>query len=126
MARRVVSVLRGPCGAAARTSDPALEANAYAVAEDVNLTLVLRGASAELAIAGARAVPVDLAGSALPPLAASQDLRGLVESGVDVHVCRDSLESRGIDPDELVAGVEVADAAALAALLHEADAVLAW
>jgi intracellular sulfur oxidation DsrE/DsrF family protein len=126
MARRVVSVLRGPCGAAARTSDPSLEANAYAVAEDVHLTLVLRGASVELAVAGARAVPVTLAGAALPPLAASQDLRGLVESGVEVHVCRDSLAWRGIDPGDLLEGVRPADGPALAALLRDADAVLGW
>lgn len=126
MARRVVSVLRGPCGAAARTSDPALEANAYAVAEEVSLTLVLRGASVELAVAGARAVPVELAGAALPPLAASQDLRGLVESGVPVHACGASLRARGIPPDALLAGVQVAEAEDLASLLRHADAVLAW
>jgi intracellular sulfur oxidation DsrE/DsrF family protein len=126
MARRVVSVLRGPCGAAARTSDPALEANAYAIAEDVDLTLVLRGASVELAVAGARAVPVELAGAALPPLAASQDLRGLVESGVEVHACAASLQGRGIPAGALVEGVEIADAAALETLLRAADAVLAW
>jgi intracellular sulfur oxidation DsrE/DsrF family protein len=126
MARRVVSVLRGPCGAAARTSDPALEANAFAVAEDVDLTLVLRGASVELAVAGARPVPVTLAGRSLPPLAASQDLRGLVESGVEVHVCRASLEARGVEPDDLFDGVRVTDADALADLLRAADAVLAW
>jgi intracellular sulfur oxidation DsrE/DsrF family protein len=126
MARRVVSVLRGPCGAAARTSDPALEANAYAVAEEVSLTLVLRGASVELAVAGARAVPVELAGAALPPLAASQDLRGLVESGVAVHACGASLRARGIPLDALLRGVRVAEADDLAMLLRQADAVLAW
>lgn len=126
MARRVVSVLRGPCGSAARTSDPAVEANAYAIAEDVDLTIVLRGASVDLAVAGARAVPVELAGQPLPPLAASQDLRGLVESGVDVHACTASLADRGIDPDELLEGVRPSDADALTQLLRDADAVIGW
>jgi intracellular sulfur oxidation DsrE/DsrF family protein len=87
---------------------------------------VLRGASVELAVAGARAVPVEFAGRVLAPLAASQDLRGLVESGVEVHACAASLESNGIDPKDLLPGVRVADAAALADLLRDADAVLGW
>jgi predicted peroxiredoxin len=71
-------------------------------------------------------VPVELAGEALPPLAASQDLRGLVESGVEVHACADSLEARGIVAGDLFQGVRVASAAELSTLLHDADAVLGW
>lgn len=125
MARRVVSVLRGPCGAA-RTSDPALEANAYAVAEDVHLTLVLRGTSVELAVAQASAVPVTLAGVGLAPLAASQDLRGLVESGVAVYADEASVAACGLSEGELLEGVRVVGHAELADLLRDADAVLGW
>ena len=125
MARRVVSILRGPCGAA-RPSDPSLEANAYAIAEDVHLALVLRGSSVELAVARASASPVELAGVGLPPVAASQDLHGLIESGVEVYVDAASLHAHGLDPSALVRGVDVIGSDGLATLLREAEAVLGW
>lgn len=125
MARRVVSILRrGP--AALRASDPVLEANAYAVAEDVDLALVLRGAAVELAIAGGETPPTDLAGIALPPAATAQDLRGLVESGVRVYVADADLRRRGLTQTELVAGVEPVGDDDLIGLLGAADAVLNW
>jgi sulfur relay (sulfurtransferase) DsrF/TusC family protein len=125
MARRVVSVLRsGP--RALRTGEPALEANAYAVAEDVDLTLVLRGAGVELALAGAELPPEELAGVALPPVAAAHDLRAIVESGVAVYADAEDLARRGLDPSELVAGVRVIDSTAAASVLRDADAVIAW
>ncbi len=125
MARRIVSVLR--CGPAAlRGNAPALEANAYAVAEDVDLVLVLRGAAVELAVAGADARAGDLAGVALPPAAGVADLRGLVESGVRVLADAGDLAVAGLGRDDLVAGVEAADAEVLAATLRGADAVVTW
>jgi intracellular sulfur oxidation DsrE/DsrF family protein len=125
MARRVVSVLQGPAGAA-RPNDAALEANAYAVAEDLDLALVLRGRGVELAQHRLPDAPLDLAGRPLPDPAAASDLRGLVESGVRVYVGADCLEHLGLGADELLAGVRVVDASAIADLLRDADAVLAW
>ena len=113
MARRVVSVLGGS-GDGSRMTDPALEANAYAVAEDVHLALVLRAAG------------VELAGVGLPPMAAGQDLRGLLESGVEVHVDGPSLAARGLRAADLLDGVRVVEAGDLADLLRDADAVLVW
>jgi sulfur relay (sulfurtransferase) DsrF/TusC family protein len=125
MARRVVSVLRhGPC--ALRSGDAALEANAFAVAEDVDLSLVLRGAGVELALAAGELPPDELAGVALPPVVAAQDLRGLVESGVAVYADDASLAERGLQPDDLVAGVHIIDSETVAAVLRTADAVIAW
>ena len=125
MARRIVSVLRGAPGAL-RATDPALEANAYAVAEDLDLTVVLRSDAVELALAGGEVRPAQLAGVALPPAAGGQDLRGLVESGVRVLVERDALSARGIGADDIVRGVEIADADRIFAVLSDAEGVLTW
>ena len=125
MARRVVSVLRlGP--GALRPTDPALEANAYAVAEDVDLTVVLRGSAVEFALSRSRSDPGELAGIALPPATGSQDLRGLLESGVRVVAEHEALERRGIRPDELVDGVGAIGTDDLAQLLADAQGVLTW
>ncbi len=125
MARQVVSVLRrGP--AALRSSDPVLEANVYAVAEDVHLTLVLRGAGTEFAVAHSEAVPVELAGTALPPAASGQDVRGLLESGVPVYAGADDVGRLGLDVEDLVDGVTLLDFDGLAEVLRAADAVLVW
>jgi intracellular sulfur oxidation DsrE/DsrF family protein len=125
MARRVVSLVRRP-PAALRGADPVLEANAYAVAEAVDLTVVLTGSAVELALAGGEVPPRSVGGVPLPPAAADQDLRGLLESGVDVYVAAEDLERMGIDAQQLVEGVRVTDAAAIARALRDAEAVLAW
>lgn len=125
MARRVVSVLQGVAGGLLAT-EPALEANAYAIAEDVDLAVVLRGPAVELAVAGGEVRPGELAGVALPPAASAQDLRGLVESGVQLLVEDRELARLGVHTDDLVDGVEVRDAAGLAETLRTADAILGW
>lgn len=125
MARRVVSLLRSPPGAL-RATDPALEANAYAVAEDVDLTVVLRGDAVDFALAGGEARPAQIAGVALPPAAGSQDLRGLLESGVRVVAEAAALSARGIDGGDLVAGVSIADDTEVIRILTGAEGVLTW
>lgn len=125
MARRVVSLVQGVSGAL-RPSEPALEANTYAIAEEVDLTVVLRGTAVELAVAGGQVRPGELAGIALPPATSAQDLRGLLESGIGVVALADDVVSLGLAPADLVEGVEVADTDTVAALLRDADAVLAW
>lgn len=125
MVRRVVSLVRsGP--QALRSTEAVFEANAFAVAEDVDLTVVLAGAAVELAIAAGEVRPGELAGVALPPAASGQDLLGLLESGVGVLVADADLQARGLAADDLVAGVEVVDGAAVADVLRRAEAVLTW
>ncbi|HEY8339113.1 MAG TPA: DsrE family protein [Egibacteraceae bacterium] len=125
MARRVVSLVRsGP--QALRSTEAVLEANAYAVAEDVDLTVVLAGAGVELAIAAGEVRPGTLAGVPLPPAASGQDLRGLLESGVGVLVVDADLQAQGLRREDLVEGVEVVDGAAVADALRTAEAVLTW
>jgi intracellular sulfur oxidation DsrE/DsrF family protein len=125
MARRVVSLLRSPPGAL-RTTDPALEANAYAVAEDVDLTVILRGDAVDFALVGGETRPAQIAGVDLPPAAGSQDLRGLLESGVRVVAESAALVSRGIDLADVIGGVEVADDGEVTRILTEAEGVLTW
>jgi sulfur relay (sulfurtransferase) DsrF/TusC family protein len=125
MPRSVVSLVRR-AGAGLRGGDPVLEATAYAVAEDVDLQVLLVGDAVELAAARAAVADTAIAGVRLPPAAGAQDLRGIVESGVRVLVRADDLAQRGIAHGELLPGVGVLDAAAVADLLHDAEAVLAW
>jgi len=125
MARRITSILqRSP--AALCGTDPALEANAYAVAEDVDLTVVLRGDAVEFAVAGGEARPASVAGVALPPAAGGQDLLGLLESGVRVVAEAAAVSARGLSADDLVRGVEVVDGERLTQVLTESEGVLTW
>ncbi|MGI8575501.1 MAG: DsrE family protein [Egibacteraceae bacterium] len=112
--------------AAVRAADPALEANAYAIAEDIELRLVLRAAGIELALALGQTRTVELAGVVISPPVTGRDVRGLIESGVRVVVLDEDLEVRGLTPDDLLAGVEVVSFGTLAALLAETDAVVGW
>lgn len=125
MARRIVSLLRRPPGAL-RTVDPALEANAYAVAEDVDLTVVLRGDAVDFAVSGGETRPARIAGVVLPPAAGSQDLRGLLESGVRVVAEASALQARGIEAGDVIPGVHVADDSEITSVLTEAEGVLTW
>jgi sulfur relay (sulfurtransferase) DsrF/TusC family protein len=125
MARRVVSVI-GSAPQALRPSDPVLEANAYAVAEDIDLELVLRNDGVGLALAAGGAPPAQLAGVDLRPGVPGQDLRALLESGIGVHVDAAALAPRGLSAEDLVGGVTVAAPEDLTELLRTADAVLIW
>ena len=125
MARRIASLLRSAPGAL-RATDPALEANAYAVAEDVDLTVVLRSSAVEFAVRGSETRPAQVAGVALPPAAGSQDLRGLLESGVRVVAEAAALQARGLDASQLIDGVELADDTEIADVLAAAEGVLTW
>lgn len=125
MARRIASLLRA-APAALRATDPALEANAYAVAEDVDLTVVLQGAAVELAVAASEGRPTQVAGVSLPPAASGQDLRGLIESGVRVVAHGRDVDEHGIDRAALVPGVEVVETRTVATILSDAEGVLTW
>ena len=122
--RHVVSLIqRAPSVAHA---DPSLEPNAYAVAEDVDLVLILRGRGIEHALAAAEPANAVLAGVSLPGPAEAGDLRGLVESGISVLVAASDLAAAGVSRKELVGGVRVVDDAEVAEALRRADGVLSW
>lgn len=125
MARHVVSIMSG-APAAVSPADPVLEANVYAVAEDIDLAVVLRGAAIEYAARTQPVAPARLAGRPLPNARCGRDLRGLLESGVPVYVDAVSAAAQGMDAHDLVDRVELVAADRLAALLHDADAVLQW
>jgi intracellular sulfur oxidation DsrE/DsrF family protein len=128
VARRVVSLVRS-APLALRGTDPVLEANAYAVAEAVDLAVVLAGPAVELAVAPRRGGPrqaPSIGGVTLPALAHDQDLRGLLESGVHVYVVAEHVAALGLESAQLVDGVRIVDMATVAAVLRSADAVLAW
>ena len=125
MARRVVSILTA-APAAMSPHDPVLEANVYAVAEDVDLTVLRRGVAIEYAAASGAVPEARLAGELLPNARCARDLRGLLESGVLVYVDAVSAAHQGLDADALIPGVSIADAAEQSELLRTADAVLHW
>ena len=125
MARTLVSLLRRAPGAP-RGSEPSLEANAYAVSQDVDLTVVLLEEAVRLAIAGAETRPGRIADATFPPSAPAHDLRALLESGIPVLAHDRAIASRGLTPDDLVAGVEVVSDARIAGTMAQADGVLTW
>ena len=125
MVRRVVSLIRYHPGAV-RAVEPSIEANAYAVASEVDLAVVLRGPGIELAVAGSEVGPGTLGGHPLPPSSSGDDLRGLLESGIPVYADAADLNRLGLEPGDLVEGVRPVDDATIAGLLRRADAVLCW
>lgn len=125
MVTSVLSLVRGADAGAARTADPALDLNAYAVAEDIELTLVLQDRGVELALRDAHHRPARVAGVEVAVAAPEGDIRALVASGVRVLAVREDLARRGLDPAALVDGVDTVDEAELARLLVEHDVTLA-
>ncbi|MGI9017605.1 MAG: DsrE family protein [Euzebya sp.] len=125
MPRRLVSLIRHAPGAP-RGSEPALEANAYAVTQDLDLTVVLLSDSVRLAVQAAETPPFSIAGAAFPPAAPSHDLRALLESGIAVLAHDAGLRDQGILAQDLLAGVQITDDVGIATVIAEAEAVLTW
>ncbi len=121
---RVLSIVRGADAGSARIADPALDVNAYAVADDVELTLVLKDRGVELAEAGGRIHPVHVAGVPVPAATPNEDLLALVGSGVRVLAVAEDVAQRGLDLAALVVGIELIDEAELAHLVLANDVVL--
>lgn len=124
MPTRVLSLLRGADAGAARAADPALDLNAYAVAEDVELTLVLKDAAVELGLEGASSHPGAIAGIDVPAAEPATDLLALLGSGVTVLAVIEDLAARGLDPADLLPGIDVVDERDLAGLVVDHDVTL--
>lgn len=126
MVTRVLSVLRSADPGSPRRADPALDLNAYALAEDVELTLVLKAAGVELGIAGAHAEPATIGGLDVPSPAAENDLRALIASGVTVLAVEEDMAARGVSGGDLLPGIRPVPEADLAEILPDHDVTLTW
>lgn len=124
MVTRVLSLLRGADAGAARANDPALDLNAYAVAEDVELTLVLKGRGVELGLRDAACHPGTVAGVDVPAAVPRTDLRALLDSGVRVAAPATDLVVRGLTADDLIDGIAVLADGELADLIRDNDVTL--
>jgi predicted peroxiredoxin len=124
MPTRVLSLLRGADAGSARHRDPALDLNAYAVAEDVELTLVLKDRAVELALGESHAHPSAIAGHDVPCATPAADVQALLASGVRILAVDADLTDRGLAVGDLVDGVEVIAGADLARLLVDHDVTL--
>jgi intracellular sulfur oxidation DsrE/DsrF family protein len=126
MVTRVLSVLRSADPGAPRTADPVLDLNAYALAEDVDLTLVLKAAGVELGVAGAHVRPATVGGVDVPAAAAEGDLRALLASGVRVVAIEEDVVARGLAAGALLDGIETVPESDLTGLLIDHDVTLTW
>lgn len=124
MVTRVLSLVRGADAGAARAIDPALDVNAYAVADEIELTLVLKDRGVELALDDAIFHADPIAGVEVPAAAPATDLRALLASGVRVLAVRDDLVARGLGLDDLVDGIEEVESGELSRLIIEHDVTL--
>lgn len=122
--RRVLSILRGADAGAARTADPALDVNTYAVADDVELTLILKDRGVELGLRGAACHPEAIAGVDVPAAVPATDLTALLASGVEIVAVTEDLEARGLTPTDLVDGIGTVAATDLPDLLLAHDVLL--
>lgn len=125
MPRRLVSIVRHAPGAP-RGSEPSLEANAYAVTQDVHLTVVLADDAVRLAVADGEVPPRSIAGAAFPPASPAHDIRALLESGIRVLAHDRALRAQGITAADLLAQVEVATDDEVGDVIVEAEGVLTW
>lgn len=121
---RVLSIVRGADAGAARPVDPALDATSFAIADEIDLTVVLKDRGVELGVDRVCCDRATLSGLAVPAAEPGVDLRGLIASGVRVHAVREDLDARGIEPAALVAGIEPLAEAELAALIVAHDVTL--
>lgn len=121
---KVLSIVRDADVGAARRDDPALDANAYAVADEVELTLVLKDRGVELALDGICCDGANLRGVAVPVTEPARDLRALIASDVRVYAVAEDLEVRGIATSTLLAGIEPLAEAELAGLIATNDVTL--
>lgn len=121
---RVLSIVRDADLGAARRADPALDTNAYAVADEIDLTLVLKDRAVELALADVCCDGTELRGLAVPVTEPGRDLRALLASGVQVYAVEEDLDARGIEPSTLVPGVTPLTEADLAGLIVTHDLTL--
>ncbi len=121
---RVLSLVRGFDAGAPRLRDPGLDLNAHAIADEIDLTLVLKDRGVELGLAGTAHHVDTIAGVTVPASEPAVDLRGLVASGVRVLAVRGALGTRGLRPADLLDGVAVIDESELAPLLLEHDVTL--
>lgn len=124
MPLRVLSIVRGADAGAARANDPALDLNAFAVAEDIELTLVLKDHGVELGLRAAACHTGTIAGVEVPAAVPATDLRALLGSGVRVVAVAPDLQARGLAADQLLDGVEVVDEPGLAGLVAACDVTL--
>lgn len=125
MARRLVSLVTAAPGAP-RGSEPSLEANAYAVSQDVDLTVVLLRDAVRLALTGAETPPERVADAPFPPASPAHDLRALLESGIPVLVHDEAVAARGLGEPHLVPGVQIVSEDRIAEVLDDAEGVLTW
>lgn len=126
MVTRVLSVLRSADPGAPRAADPVLDLNAYALAEEVELTLVLKAAGVELGVADAHVRPAVVGGHDVPAAAAEDDLAALLASGVRVLAVEEDLRARGLGPDDVLPGVTTIAEEGLVGELEAHDVTLTW
>lgn len=126
MVTRVVSILRSADPGAPRAADPVLDLNAYALAEDVELTLVLKAAGVELGVRGAHVHAATVGGLDVPAAAAEADLRAILASGVRVLAIEEDIIARGVAASDLLPGIETVPELGLAGLLTDHDVALTW
>lgn len=122
--KRVLSVVRGADAGAARETDPTLDLNAYALAEELELTIVLAGRGVELALGDPRVARLSVAGVEVPAATPGSDVRALLASGVRVFALAEDVGARGLDATDLVAGIELIASDRFAELLTEHDVTL--
>lgn len=126
MPTSVVSIIRSTDPGAPVGADPVLDLNAFSLAEDVELTLVLKAAGVEIGVAGAHVRPASVAGVEVPAAAAESDLTALLASGVRVVAVEEDLVARGLDVGDLVAGITTIPETELAELVTDNDVTLTW
>ncbi|MBW3664944.1 MAG: DsrH/TusB family sulfur relay protein [Actinobacteria bacterium] len=122
--KRVLSVVRGADAGAARETDPTLDLNAYALAEELELTIVLAGRGVELALDDPRVARVTVAGVEVPAATPGSDVRALLASGVQVFALAEDVAVRGLSTSDLVSGVELIPGDRFADLLTGHDVTL--
>jgi len=116
MTRLTLIVQEAPDGPSPKAGD-ALRLAGAALTEELEVRLFLLGAGVELGRRG-RAAP---AGGVDPALLAE-----LVECGLEVQACGKCMRDRGLDEDDLVAGVRRGSMRSLVAWIKDSEHVIGF
>lgn len=92
-----------------------------------DLGLLLRGNAVNYAVKAQRVDPLSFGArtqKSTPRLA--EDVRGLIGKGVEVYIVKEDLTDRGLEGEELIAGLKTVRRAELPGLLEAHDQVWHW
>ncbi len=127
MPKNILSVLSHTEYGNLEDSDIGLFASAFAPVASQHLTLLLRDDAVNYAVRGQDGSGIKVAGAVVQPgFMIETDLKAVQQTKIPVFVIREALEARGIEPDELIPGVQLLSNNEFGKFVDRFDTVWNW